>query len=877
MQLSSFRFWLFNASVLFYLLASKPTAAQIVPDTTLPNNSIVPANCANCEITGGTTVGNNLFHSFEQFSIPTGGTAYFNNAQTIENIINRVTGGSISNIDGLIRANDGANLFLLNPNGIIFGPNASLNIGGSFLATTADRIDFADGTQFRADGTQSSPLLTVSVPIGLQFGQTPGIIANQSVAPLIDSTGNPVVDDDNNPIPVGLRVLPGKTLALVGGSITLPGGYLTADSGRIELGSVAGSGSVSLTPTNQGWVLGYDGIQNFQDITLSQEANVATSGDRGGDIQIQGRRVSLTEGSQVVAAASEGQAGDLRVSASEQVELEGTSADGEFPTALFNEVEGEATGEGGTLTIETGQLIIKDGAQVSTTTWGTGQGVDLIVKASESVELDGVGPRLPGGLFARTQRGATGDGGTLTIETGRLIVRGGAQASTDTLDAGRAGDLIVRASESVELEGRTPNQERASGLFAQVRGRATGDGGNLTIETRQLIVLGGAQIATNSFSAGQGGNLTINASDSILLSGTAQILRSDNISGILVSAERGATGNAGELNITTGLLTVDDGARISADNLGTGQGGTATLHIEQLIVRDGGTIRAASFNEGPAGNLNITSRSLDVRDGALVSVSGEGRGSAGELNITANSIRLDGGRLTAETQAESGANINLEDVDLLLMRDRSLVSARAFNDANGGDISINAENGFIVAVPGEDTDIIANASEGRGGNIQITTQSIFGIEERRAIPGNRTNDIDASSQFGVNGEVAINTPDFDPSQGLVNLPNEPVNVEVAQGCQGGGTQASVEFFNTGRGGLAPNPYEPISSSELWEDVQLPKQRAENPAGASRASTSPATPPNEIVEAQGWLMNEKGQVVLVAQMPATHSQRRCGLR
>jgi large exoprotein involved in heme utilization and adhesion len=211
------------------------------------------------------------------------------------------------------------------------------------------------------------------------------------------------------------------------------------------------------------------------------------------------------------------------------------------------------------------------------------------------------------------------------------------------------------------------------------------------------------------------------------------------------------------------------------------------------------------------------------------------------------------------------------------MRNQSLISAQAFNDANGGDITINAENGFIVAVPEEDTDIIANASEGRGGNIQITTQGIFGIEERRAIPGNGTNDIDASSQFGVNGVVTINTPDVDPSQGLTELPNEPVNVEVAQGCQGGGTQASVEFFNTGRGGLAPNPYEPISSSELWEDVQLPKQRAENPAGASGASTSPATPPNEIVEAQGWLMNEKGQVVLVAQMPATHSQRRCGLR
>jgi large exoprotein involved in heme utilization and adhesion len=564
----------------------------------------------------------------------------------------------------------------------------------------------------------------------------------------------------------------------------------------------------------------------------------------------------------------------------------GSLPDGElFPSGLFAEVDQEATGEGATLTIETRQLNVRDGAEVSTTTFGAGRGVDLVVRASESVELEGTSldAGFASGLFAQVdvnQFGdeATGKGGTLTIETRQLNVRDGAQVATTSFSSGSAGDLRVSALDSVELVGTAPDQITPSGLFAQVDQEATGDGGKLAIETGRLTLLNGAQISSSTQGNGQGGTLTINASDSVQVSGASPAATlTVGRSGIFVSAEPGATGDAGTLKITTGLLTVDDGARISADNFGTGQGGTATLHIEQLIVRDGGTIRAASFNEGPAGDLNITTRSLNVRDGALVSVSGEGTGPAGDLTITASSIRLDGGRLTAETQAGSGANINLEDVDLLLMRDQSLISAQAFNDANGGDISIKAENGFIVAVPGEDSDIIANASEGRGGNIQITTQSIFGIEERRAIPGNGTNDIDASSQFGVNGEVAINTPDFDPSQGLVNLPNEPVNVEVAQGCQGGGTQASVEFFNTGRGGLAPNPYEPISSSELWEDVQLPTQRAENPAGASRASTSPATPPNEIVEAQGWLMNEKGQVVLLAQMPATHSQPRCRLR
>lgn len=867
MQLSPLRCWLLNSCFLFSLLVSKPTAAQIIPDSTLPNNSIVAPNCTNCEVTGGTTVGNNLFHSFEQFSIPTDGTASFNNVRTIENIISRVTGQFISNVDGLIRANGTANLFLLNPNGIIFGPNASLDIGGSFLATTADRIDFADGTQFRGDGTQSSPLLTVSVPTGLQFGQTPGIISNQSLAPLVNRRGNPILDDDGNPIPYGLQVRPGNTLALVGGSITLPGGYLTALGGRIELGSVASPGLVSLTPTKQGWALDYDGIQNFQDISLSEEAYVDASGDTGGDIQIQGRRVTLTEGSQVVSVSyAEGQAGEFRVSASELVELSGTSADGEIPTGLFNEVEEEATGEGGTLTIETRRLIVQGGAQISTATYGIGRGVDLTIKASDSVELLGnsLDGRLPSGLFARSNQ--EGDGGTLSIETGRLIVQGGAKVSTDTKGAGRAGDLIVRASNSVEVVGRTPNQEDASGLFAQVREGATGDGGDLTIDTRQLTVLGGAQIATNTFSLGRGGNLIINAFDTVLLSGTAPISRSGNISGVLVSAERGATGDAGNLIINTGLLTIEDGARISADNFGIGQGGTATLNVQQLVVRDRGTIRAASFNEGPAGDLNITTNSLNVQDGAEVTVSGLSSGPAGNLTITANSIALDRGRLTGETQTGSGANISLQNVDLLFMRNQSLISAQAFNNGDGGNITINTGNGFIVAVPDQDSDIIANAFEGRGGNINITAQSLFGIEERRAIQGNGTNDIDASSEFGLNGTITINRPDVDPSRGLANLSTEVVDASnlIASGCGQAVAQRQSQFVVTGRGGLPDNPSEALSSDTVWSDLRLPTIATRTRSVEPTATEPTNSTPKQLVEAQGWVINNNGKVVLTAQ-------------
>jgi filamentous hemagglutinin family protein len=919
MQLSPLRFWLLNGSALFYLLSSTPTVAQIVPDATLPKNSIVPSNCTNCVITGGTTVGNNLFHSFELFSIPTGGSAYFNNDPIIKNIISRVTGKSISNIDGLIRAQGAANLFLLNPNGITFGPNASLNIGGSFLATTADRIDFADGTHFRSDGTQSSPLLTVSVPLGLQFGRSPGIISNQSVAPQVDSRGNPILDKDGHPIPVGLRVLPGRTLALVGGSVTIPGGFLTARSGRIELGSVVGPGSVSLTPTNQGWMLTYDGIQNFQDISLSQEAYVDASGAQGGDIHIQGRRVTLTQGSQVISAAQTGgQAGNLRVNASDLVELDGTSVDGKFITGLFNEVEQRATGEGRSLTIETRRLIVRGGAQVSTSTFGRGHGVDLIVKASDSVKLVGNSPdgKVPSGLFARVRRGATGDGGTLTIETGRLIVQDGAQISTDTFGAGRAGDLTVRALESVEVKGRTPD-DQASGLFAKVGQGATGDGGNLTIETGQLVVLAGAQISTSARSGGQGGTLTIKASDSILLSGTAPIADSKSSSGLFVSAEQGARKNGGELNLTTGLLTVEKGAKISADTFSTAQAGNATLNVKQLMIRDGGRVGAGSFAEGSggiltvnatesvdvtgtgtvgsdrvasalftqanssgkAGDLNITTTRLNVQDQADVTVSGKGTGPAGNLRITATTIRLDGGRLRAETQAGSGANINLQDLDLLLMRHQSQISAQAFNDANGGDITTNGENGFIVAVPKEDSDIIANAFRGNGGKIQITAQGIYGLEYRPQLTP--LSDINASSQFGVNGTVQINTPGVDPSRGLGELPSNLVDATglIDRRCTPADrTRERSSFTITGRGGLPPGPNdilqnESVSTNWVTADPHTnprprndtsPNSDTSGGAPSTEHSAAPQTP--TLIEAQGWVYGPNGEVILTAQAP-----------
>jgi filamentous hemagglutinin family protein len=894
MKPSLFRFWSFSASALFFLLVSHPIKAQIVPDTTLRVNSNVTIEENTSTITGGTAEGRNLFHSFREFSIPSGSEAFFNNGGDVQNIISRVTGRSISDINGLIRANGTANLFLINPNGIIFGPNASLNIGGSFVASTADTLRFQDGREFSATNPQATPLLTISVPMGLQFGSNLGGIVNQSQA----SPSEPVNGVD---FPVGLQVSDGKTLALVGSNISQPGGILTAFGGRIELGSI-GTGVVTLSEIPQGYALEYSGVQNFQDIELSGGALVNASGEDGGDVHLQARNINLTGDSQIFSTTATGAGANLTIDATESVNLSGDN------TSLSTETS--ATRGAGNLTIITRKLTVENGAFIQALTNGEAQGGDLLIKASDAVELSGTTTDgFPSSLSALVLN--IGNGGNLIVETQRLTIQDGARIEASTLGEGQAGNVLIKATD-VELQrvARIPNilgQFLSSGIFAQANPVDTGNAGNLTIETQRLTVLGGAQISTATFSSGDGGTLTINASDAIKLIGTSPFATASpqdtNRSGIFVSAEPGATGDVGNLTINTELLSVEDGARISADNIGTSQGGTATLNVRQLVIRNGGQVRSGSFAEGPggtlsvnatesveiigtrtidsqpvpsllsaearssgeAGDLNITTPSLIVQDGAGVSVSGTDNGPAGNLTITANDLRLNQGRLTATTNAGEGANIRLQDLDLLLMENQSLISAQAFNNANGGNITIDAADGFVVAVSGENNDIIASAVQGQGGEIDIIISGIFGIDQRRATPPNMTNDIDASSAFGLAGSVNINTLEVEPVRGLLQLPINVVDASTliaSNSCAAFADSDNSALFITGRGGLPPNPYEPLATDVVWSDTRISNVTSQQ---AQTVTTTPLSPrnPAAMTPATGWMFNGKGEVTLIS--------------
>ncbi|MEO1433837.1 MAG: filamentous hemagglutinin N-terminal domain-containing protein, partial [Cyanobacteria bacterium J06633_8] len=258
-----------------------PVPAQVNSDGT--TNTTVNLNGNNFNILNGIQKGNNLFHSFKEFSIPTGASATFENPSAIENIINRVTGGKISNIDGLIKANGSASVFLINPAGIVFGENASLDIGGSFLGTTAESLLFEDGFNYSAIVSEQTPLLTVSVPLGLQMGSNPE---------KIQVNGNGHNLRGGFPFNVAgsrgsneLRVKPGKTLGLIGGEIAINGGVLSGEAGNIQLGAIGEQNSdslVSLTSTNTGWNFNYENINSFAPIQITQKALIDASGTQTG-------------------------------------------------------------------------------------------------------------------------------------------------------------------------------------------------------------------------------------------------------------------------------------------------------------------------------------------------------------------------------------------------------------------------------------------------------------------------------------------------------------------------------------------------------------------------------------------------------------------
>lgn len=812
--------------------------AQIIPDTTLPQNSRVTNIDNIINIDNGTQSGSNLFHSFQNFSVPKGSTAYFNNALSIQNIISRVTGKSISNIDGLIRSNGKANLFLINPNGIVFGENARLDIGGSFFASTASLVKFSDDFEFSAANTSQAPLLTISAPVGLQMGKNPGSI---------QAKGNT------------LQVQQNQTLALVGGNLSLEGAILNSTGGSIELGSVTDISLVSITAENQGFSLSYDNVQEFGDINISQQAEINASGI-GGDIQVRGKAVTLTDGAFIGTSTSLSQGGNLKVTA-ESVNLIGTSTN-DLPSALFT--LSDSLEDGGDLTINTSYLLIENGAQVFSATFGAGKSGDLTVNA-ESININGRSANGSSSLLAISSRpNATGDLGDLTINTRDLLVQNGAQVIFNIFGAGKSGNLTVIA-DSINITGTNTNTP--TGFFTLSEPDSTVDAGDLTINTRDLLVQNAAQVNTSTFGAGKSGNLTITA-DSINITGGIFSAPS----GFFAVSEANATGDAGDLTINTRELLIQNGGQVANGTRGAGSAGNLTVTADSINIIGrstndnfpSGLFASSEANAtGDAGNLTINTRDLLIEDGSGVTVTSVGAGNAGKLDINASSIRLDNQAVIGASTRGGEGNIFLKS-PFILLRNRSVIATNATGENNpGGNITIDATDGFILAVPQENSDIIANSADSQGGNVTINTTGLLGIQVRNVLtPESAITSTGANSE--LNGSIQINIQDIDVNKGSIQLPSQPLETTVAQGCKVNRNKDQSSFVIMGRGGLPQNPKESFKSDYIQLDwATLNPETKSKYRQAVTIKPTATHRPQQIVEAKGWLINERGEVVLTA--------------
>jgi filamentous hemagglutinin family protein len=938
-----------SSTLLFALLLLFPTAtlAQIVPDRTLGNEnsrtvSDTINNLPSDRIEGGATRGVNLFHSFREFNIGEGRGAYFANPNGIANIFTRITGGSPSNILGTLGVQGNANLFLLNPKGIVFGPNARLDLRGSFLGATADSIVFNNGFEFSSANPSAVPLLAINIPVGLRFRDNPGTIVNssQAIGPTPTLPPLPLEIPVSNKL--GLAVDPGQTLALIGGDIQLNGGNLTAYTGQILLGSVKSPGLVQFEPTAFGLNLNYSNIQNFGNIEMNG-ASINTSGLGGGKIDIRGSNVTVSSsgiygltlgnidgrgidinaqnlrvdrGSQILSPTlGDGKGSDTNIRATESVEISGIGFESyqqflvnyrtlrtidPFDPQIVLITGTVGTGTAGDIAIDTGRLLMRDGVVVGSVSFGTGNGGNINIRANV---FDQAGSTLSSGSLL----GSSGTGGNITVAVQKLIVRDGAILTTTTTSEGASGDITIKAAESVEVL-RTPPGSVLQTLIsaASIDPNGKGRAGDITIDTKRLIVAQGAGIAVSSgatignriFSTGgPGGNLTIRASESVELAGISGLLANGGYTFSFLASETGGSNGGGNIYIATPVLTVRDGGVIFMSAFGAGNAGNLTIDadrievsgtaasgklISQIDVSAGNFLGTPIPNAtGNAGSINLNVGRLIVRDGAAVNVRAQGKPNAGTLTVIADSIALDHkGSINGTTDSGGGGNVNLEARDIQLRHGSRITTDAGSSD--GGNIRINSD--ILATLPKENNDITANARTATGGQVTVNVPNVFGFTainrdgarsslglsdtEFAALQVNPTSliptsDIAAISQQAgpaLQGAVTFSTAGVNPASGLVELPQnivDPTTLIAANPCI---EREEDEFTVTGKGGVPPSPNDVLSSdSAQFSWVESAVGGSQKVGTRSEIEIQPVS----VVPAQGWVMDDKGQVTLVA--------------
>jgi filamentous hemagglutinin family protein len=822
---------------------------SITSDGTM-GTTVTPAGSVYT-ITGGTRpgAGTNLFHSFGDFSVATGNTANFFNDTGLPttNILSRVTGGNPSNIFGTIMTTDfgGANLWLINPAGVIFGPTASLDVGGSFHASTADYIRFSDNTRFTAMPGPQDALLTSASPAAFGF-------LNASPADItLDHSA--------------LAVPSGQTLSLVGGDVTMTGGTLSAPGGRVNVASVASRGEVLLPNLDYGPNINGQSFTQFGAIRLSDDATLDASDNAGGTVLIKGGRLVMTGASVLADTVTGNMTTGVVVEVANDVTLRNLS---------FLQSGTTGSGRSGDVNVTASSVNVSGLSAIVTSTGGAGQAGDVNITSTGAVTVTGAAFGTPSQITSQSNSG--GETGSVHVTAGSVSVDTGGTISTLNVGGGPAGDVAIAASGNVSVTSggaiKIAGGAGASGVLSitaggtvTVSGSAAlpgdahaisnvtnvsenGANGGIAISAAS-VVISGADVESEVETGG--GGVTISASGPVTISGGANV-RSKLIGGVVgsgadplsisagtltidqsrISTTASGDANAASLSLhaNAGDLTISGGSEVIAFVTGSptslGQGGPITLTASgSVLVSGGSTIESSNLGtQGLAGDIAITANQVSLSEGSTISAQSLGTGNAGTIRITASdSLVMQSSSITTQTVSSDGGDISIQVGRLVQLTDSRITTSVQGGLGNGGNITIDPQ--FVIL---QNSQILAQAFGGNGGNILIVCTAACIIDP--------SSTVSASSTLGISGTVDIQTPVNDLSGTLAPLTGEYVSAsELLQArCAArlaGGTASS--FVVAGRdglplepGGLLPSPLfvERQGSPRLARSLDVPGLR-----------------------------------------------------